>query len=129
MAHNLSMRIRHLLTLKQQENQPPWMHIAVYWLGKNIYNYNKDYYHLKSKTTLKTTKTAPFYCRELIYYIKSQNTNRPNLKMKLKQYIKITQEKVLKITSYMENKNGKKKQILTSPKFGKIHAFHIANPI
>ena len=64
------------------------MHITVCWLGKNIYNYNKDYYHLKSNNTLKTTKTAPFYCRELIYYIKSQNTNIPNLKNETKTIYK-----------------------------------------
>ena len=68
-AHNLSMRIKHL---KQKENQPPWMHIAIYWLGKDIYNYNKDFYHLN---VLKTAKTASFYNRELISYIKTQNPN------------------------------------------------------
>ena len=31
-AHNLAMRIKHLITLKQTKDQPPWMHIAVYWL-------------------------------------------------------------------------------------------------
>ena len=63
-AHNLAIRIKHLLTLKQTKDQPSWMHIAIYyktfiniktnkrptivmhiaiyWLGKDIYNYNKD---------------------------------------------------------------------------------------
>ena len=41
-AHNLALRIKHLLTLKQTKDQPLWMHIAIYWLGKDIYNYNKD---------------------------------------------------------------------------------------
>ena len=31
-AHNLAMRIKHLITLKQTKDQPPWMHIAIYWL-------------------------------------------------------------------------------------------------
>ena len=74
------MRIKRLLTLKQEENQPPWMHIAICWLGKDICNYNKDYYLLKSNNILKTAKTAPFYYREPIYYIKTQNPNIPNLK-------------------------------------------------
>ena len=35
-VHNLAMHIKHLLTLKQQKDQPPWMHIAIYWLGNDI---------------------------------------------------------------------------------------------
>ena len=31
-AHNYSMRIKHLLTLKQKEQEPPWMQLAIYWL-------------------------------------------------------------------------------------------------
>ena len=77
-AHNLFMRIKHL---KQKENQPPWMHIAIYWLGKDIYNYKKDFYHLN---ILKTAKTAPFYNRELISYIKTQNPNMQNAKSETK---------------------------------------------
>ena len=59
-AHNLSMRIKHLLTLKQKQNQPPWMNIAIYWLGKDIYNYNKEFHHLKCNNMIKTNKIAPF---------------------------------------------------------------------
>ena len=35
-AHNLPMQIKYLLSLKQKEKQPPWMHIATYWLGRHI---------------------------------------------------------------------------------------------
>ena len=35
-VHNLAMHIKHLLTLKQQKDQPLWMHIAIYWLGNDI---------------------------------------------------------------------------------------------
>ena len=83
-AHNLSMRIKHLLTLKQKKNQPPWMHIAIYWLGKNIYNYNKEFYHLKNNNIIKTNKMAPFHYRDLVYYIKTQNPNVPNKKNETK---------------------------------------------
>ena len=83
-AHNLSMRIKHLLTLKQEENQPPWMHIAICWLGQDVYNYNKDYYHLKSNNILQTVKTALFYYRDQIYYIKTQSPNMPNQKNETK---------------------------------------------
>ena len=31
-AHNMAMRIKHLLTLKQSRDQPTWTYIAVYWL-------------------------------------------------------------------------------------------------
>ena len=29
-AHNYSMRIKRLLTLKQKEHKPPWMQLAIY---------------------------------------------------------------------------------------------------
>ena len=53
------MRIKHLLTLKQIENQPPWKHIAIYWLGKDIYNYNKEFNLWKSSNITKTNKMPP----------------------------------------------------------------------
>ena len=30
-AHNLAIRIKHLLTLKQTKDQPSWMHIAIHY--------------------------------------------------------------------------------------------------
>ena len=52
-AHNLAMRIKHFLTLKQKPDQPSWMHIAIYWLGKDIYNFNKEFHHLKRNNITK----------------------------------------------------------------------------
>ena len=47
--------------------------MAIYWLGKDIYNYKNDYYHLKSNNIIKTIKqTTPFYYRDLAYYIKDK---------------------------------------------------------
>ena len=63
------MRIKHL---KQKENKPAWMQIAIYWLAKDIYNYNNSYNH-QHNNIVKTNKTTSFYHRELIYYIKTQN--------------------------------------------------------
>ena len=57
-AHNMAMRIKHLLTLKHSKDQPPWIHIAVYWLGKDIYNYNKEFHHLKKKQYYKNKQNA-----------------------------------------------------------------------
>ena len=49
------------------------MHIAIYWIREDIYNYNKHYYRLKN-TIIKTIKpTAPVYYRDLIHYVKTQN--------------------------------------------------------
>ena len=48
-AHNIAMCNKHLLTLKQSKDQPPCTHVAVYWLGKDIYNYNKEFHHLKKQ--------------------------------------------------------------------------------
>ena len=92
-AHNLAMRIKHLTSLKQTKNQTPWMHIANYWLGKDIYNYNKEFYHLKGNNIIKTNKIAPFYYRDLIHYIKTQNSNIPNLQNKTKMIYKSILEK------------------------------------
>ena len=49
------------------------MQIAIYWLAKDIYNYDNNYNHLKHNNIVKTNKTTPFYYRELIYYIKTKN--------------------------------------------------------
>ena len=38
-AHNIAMRIKHLLQLKQEEKTPPWKNLATYWLAIDIYNY------------------------------------------------------------------------------------------
>ena len=53
--------MKHLLTLKQQQNQPPWMGIAIYWVGKDIYNCNKHFHHLKNNNIIKNNKIPPFY--------------------------------------------------------------------
>ena len=81
-AHNMAIRRKHLITLKQTKDQPLWMHIAIYWLGKDICNYNKEFYHLKGNNIIKTNKMPPFYYRDLIHYIKTQNSNIPNLQNK-----------------------------------------------
>ena len=82
------MRIKHLLTLKQKEHKPPWMYIAIYWLAKEIYNYNKDYHHLKKNNILKSIQTVPFYYRDIIHYIKTQNKKIPNIKNETKTIYK-----------------------------------------
>ena len=87
-AHNMSVRLKHLLNLKQKEKNPPWMHIEIYWIGKDIYNYNY-YYHLKNSNIIKTIKpTTQFYYRDLIYYVKTQNPNIPNMKHETKTIFK-----------------------------------------
>ena len=52
------MRIKHLLTLKQKEHK--WMQLAIYWLAKEIYNYNRNYHHLKNNSILKAIKQYLF---------------------------------------------------------------------
>ena len=90
--HNLAMRIKHSITLKQIKKQPPCMHIAIYWLGKDIYNYN-EFYHLKGSNIIKRNKTPPFYYRDFVHYIKTQNSNIPNLQNKTKIIYKSILEK------------------------------------
>lgn len=67
------MRLKHLLKLKDNENQPPWAYIATYWLAKDNYNFGPN----KSKQQFKKT---PFCYLDLIYYIKIRNSIFPKLK-------------------------------------------------
>ena len=77
-ADNLAMILKHLLNLKQEE-QPPWMYLATHWLGKDIYDYSKEFHYLRNNNIAKTTnKEAPFYYKDLVQYIKYQNTNKYN---------------------------------------------------
>ena len=80
------MRLKHLLNLKQQqEKQPSWMYLATYWLAKDIYNYSKEFHYLRNNNRAKTTnKEAPFYYKDLVQYIKYQNTNITKLKNETK---------------------------------------------
>ena len=83
------MRIKHWLSLKQNEKQPSWTYIAAYWLAKDIYNYGREYYYLKQNNRTKTThQKTPFYYRDLTYYIKTQNPNIPKLKNETKTIYK-----------------------------------------
>ena len=91
-AHNLAMRLKHLLNLKQHPKQPPWMYLATYWLAKDIYNYSKEFHNLRNNNRAKTTnKESPFYYKDLVQYIKYQNTNIT----KLKNETKITYKNIL----------------------------------
>lgn len=79
------MRLKHLLNLKQKQEQPPWMHLATYWLAKDIYNYSKDFHYLKNNNRTKTTNmNARFYYKDLVQYIKDQNPNITKLKNETK---------------------------------------------
>ena len=112
-AHNYAMRIKHLLTLKQKENKPAWMQIATYWLAKDIYNYNKNYNYLKHNNITKTSKIPPFYYRELIYYMKTQNPKIPHLKTGTKEiYNNILQNGSQNYTIFGEKKVERKNNYL-----------------
>lgn len=83
-SHNISMLIKHPLTLKQKQNQPPWMRTAIYWVGKDVFNYNKDFHHLKNNNIIKSNKNPPFHYRDLIFQIKTQNPTILNLQNETK---------------------------------------------
>ena len=60
------------------------MHIAIYWIGKDIYNYNNNYHNLKNNNTIKTMAT--FHYGDLTYcqnpkskYTKHKTRNQHNL--------------------------------------------------
>ena len=74
-AHNIAMRIKHILQIKQKTNTPSWENIATYWLSVDLYNISKRYSFLMSNDRLKTiNRNKPFYYKDLIYYIKHENT-------------------------------------------------------
>ena len=88
------MRIKHLLSLKQNQKQPPWTYIATYWLVKDIYNYGQEYHYLKKNNRARTThQKNPFYYRDLMHYIKTQNPNIPKIKNETKASYKIIIQK------------------------------------
>ena len=103
------MRVKHLLTLKQKKDQPSWLHIATYWLGKDIYNFNREFHHLKRNNITKTSTIPPLYYSDLIHCIKTQNLNIPNLQNKTKTIYKSILEKGTENHMYLEKKNGKMK--------------------
>ena len=73
-AHNIAMRIKHLLQLKQKEKTPPWMNIATYWLAIDLFNFSQDYLSLMINTSAKTiNNTKLYYYKDIIYYIKNEN--------------------------------------------------------
>ena len=65
-GRNLSIHIKRLLTLKDQEKQPPWMSIGTYWLEED--NYNKEFHHLKNNSITKTNKRTPLLLGPNILY-------------------------------------------------------------
>ena len=74
------MQTKHLLNLKYKKIQPPWTHLATYWLAKDIYKFGNEYNNLKSNSKVKTiNQKTPFYYNDLINYIKTQNPNPPKI--------------------------------------------------
>ena len=79
------MRIKHLMTLNQKENPPPWKNLATYWLTLDIHNYTKDFRFLMNNNRTKTINgKKPFYYKDIIDYIKSQNKKITQLKPETK---------------------------------------------
>ena len=73
-AHNIAMRIKHLLQLKQKEKTPPWMNIATYWVAIDLFNFSQDYFFLMNNNRTKTiNNNKPYYYKDIIYYIKNEN--------------------------------------------------------
>ena len=42
-AHNIAMRIKHILQIEQTQKTPPWKNLARYWLAIDIHNFSKDF--------------------------------------------------------------------------------------
>ena len=73
-AHNMAMRIKHILQLKQTQKIPPWKNLATYSLAIDIHNFSKDFRFLLDNNRTKTINgKKPYYCQDIIYYIKNEN--------------------------------------------------------
>ena len=84
-AHNYAMRIKHLMTLNQKENPPPWKNLATYWVTSDIHNYTKQFNFLMNNNRTKTINgKKPFYYKDIIDYIKSQNKKITQIKPETK---------------------------------------------
>ena len=74
-SHNIAMRIKHLLQLKQNHNPPTWNNIATYWLALDLHKISKCYHILMANNRMRTINNKrPFYYQDIIYYIKNENT-------------------------------------------------------
>ena len=70
-AHNIAMRIKDLLQLKQKEKTPPWMNIATYWVAIDLFNFSQDYHFLMNNNRTKTiNNTKPYYYKILFTILK-----------------------------------------------------------
>ena len=105
------------------------MDIAIYWLGKDIYDFNKEFHLLKRNNITKTNKMPPFYYGDLIHYIKTQNLNIPNLQNKTKIIYKSILGKGSENHNVFGEKIGKMKyKIQTSKRYGKTTYFSYTQP-
>ena len=72
--HNISMKVKHMLSLKEQTQAPPWTFLATYWLATYLYNLSSDYNYFKSNNRIKAFNLkTPFCYYDLVDYIKNQN--------------------------------------------------------
>ena len=87
-AHKMVMRIKHILQLKQKNNTPTWENIATYWLAVDLYKISKSYQFLMSNNRVKTiNNNKPFYDKNIIYYIKTENTEIQKIQNPTTKYI------------------------------------------
>ena len=75
-THDLSMRLKHILKVKDNENQPPWTcsyllfclaeHITTYRLAKDITS--DQIINTSKTTTVKTTNQKNPFCYYVLIY-------------------------------------------------------------
>lgn len=70
------MRIKHLLTWKQDHNPPPLKSLATYWLTIDINNFSKEFQFLINNNRTKTInkKLLKQFYKDIINYIKKIRT-------------------------------------------------------
>ena len=72
-AHNIAMRIKHLIQLKQEQKIPPSNNIATDWLTIDFFNFSKDYFLMDNNRTKTINNIKPYYYEDIIYHLKNEN--------------------------------------------------------
>ena len=66
--HNIAMRIKHIMNLKDPGNLDTWTALTTYYISPKLYNLHNDFSHLKQNSIIKTEHPqVQFYFYLLLY--------------------------------------------------------------
>ena len=95
--HNLAMRMKHFLLLKDEHNQESWTSFLRYFLATTLYKLHKDFRYQISNNTLKNDQPKITFCVEyIITFIKKHHSildAQRNSKILYQEIIKLEYDK------------------------------------